>query len=284
MVTLKHDSGYEALFLPEEGMTLASFKRHGVEVIDPETKVLFEKRRGGLGPLIGPHFHQRPSARLPALPELQNHPLFELARQTGRIDPFSHGIARYVPWKWEQKENTLTASLDGKMEWEGIPLSRIEGQAFSLTFTAMLSEKGLKLDYAVVSESDSVIGFHYYFRLPGKKGVVSSRVKNKMLVEGKEASVPESFGFQESHELIFDLNQSVDATFYPFPDPCRAEVLLATDEFDLKVRYECRNEENGWQLWHPPGASFVCIEPLSAKNPQKPILTASSLSVLLEIS
>lgn len=263
-VLLEDSSGYRATFLPQEGMTLASFEKNGIEVIDPETRILFEKRRGGLGPLIGPHFHERPLARIPSLPALEKHPLFELARKTGRRDPFSHGMARYVPWEYEADKMSIRGTLKGDSEFEGIPLKEIEGQNFTLRFEASLSEQGLQLNYSVVSDTDSLVGFHYYFRLPDKRGVVSAQV--------------------ETGDLKFVLDKEVDETFHPFPDPTRGVIELDTSEYVLKVDYRSVNQENGWQLWHPNESTFVCIEPISARNPRKPILTASSLEVLLAIS
>ncbi|MCB1114212.1 MAG: hypothetical protein KDK62_05590 [Chlamydiia bacterium] len=282
-IHLKDDSGYQAVFLPEEGMTLASFKKGDLEVIDPETKVLFEKRHGGLGPLIGPHFHERPLARIPSVPELENHPLYELARKTGRKDPFSHGMARYAKWEYESTETLIKGKLTGEMEFEGIPLKRIEGQNFFLTFEARLSEKGLHIDYGVVSDTDSLVGFHYYFRLPNKQGTVISKVKERALIEGEMHAIPEAFGYSDDHSLKFVLDKEADYTFYPFLQETEANIQLETDEFLLDIVYQCESQENAWQLWHPNHSTFVCIEPLSAKNPKKPILTASSLSLSLGI-
>ena len=65
-VILKN-SLYEALFLPEKGMNLTSLKYKNIEVIEQSTKTLFEERYAGLGSLIGPHFHMRPSSRIPPI-------------------------------------------------------------------------------------------------------------------------------------------------------------------------------------------------------------------------
>ena len=90
---LKHTS-YEATFLPELGMNLASFKWEGIEIIDQSTKPVFEDRFGGLGPLIGPHFYQRNKATLPPIKDESLFPHIARIKAEGRVDPFSHGIGR----------------------------------------------------------------------------------------------------------------------------------------------------------------------------------------------
>lgn len=281
-ITLKNNSGYEATYLPEKGMTLASFKKNGIEVIDQETLALFEERRAGLGPLIGPHFHQRPQSRVPKVENESLFPEIALARSLGRSDPFSHGLGRFAEWKVETSENSITATLSGKDLFRGVPLSQLEGQDFTLTYEASLKESGLHIDYSVVSETDSVVGLHYYYRLPHKRGVVQSKVGSLVQVNETKIAVPESWGYHD-HELKFELNKPADFTFYPHPHPLATTIDLFTDEFDLSVHYSSPSQANGWQLWHPQDATFVCIEPLSAQNPRKPILSASSLKVHLAI-
>src|SRR5690349_11544962 len=103
-----HDgSPLQATFLPDKGMNLVSYKKGGVEVIDPSTKSLFEERYAGLGALIGPHFHRRRTDALPKIPDESLFPHIARVKAKGVHDPFSHGIARYAPWKAEKKNNTV---------------------------------------------------------------------------------------------------------------------------------------------------------------------------------
>lgn len=44
------------------------------------------------------------------------------------------------------------------------------------------------------------------------------------------------------------------------------------------------SEENCWQLYHPEGASFVCIEPISSQDPRHPNLSVSAISIRLAIA
>jgi hypothetical protein len=56
-----------------------------------------------------------------------------------------------------------------------------------------------------------------------------------------------------------------------------------TQNHPVKTSFVSQNEECSWQLWHPNGASFVCIEPISSQDPRHPNLTVSSIKIDLEI-
>lgn len=254
----------EATFLPEHGMNLISYKKDGVEVIDQTTKKGFEERSAGLGPLIGPHFHRRRPELLPKID--QEFPQSAYCKAHGIADIFSHGVARYVPWKYEKTGNeSFKARLSGKDTWYDVPLSTIEGQNFQMTMEANLNAYGLNIKLSVVSDTDSVVGLHYFYRLPNGKGVIKSKVKEQDLI------------------VNFPADQAIDSTFHPSPDPDKGIIRLETEEYTLKTEYECVSEENSWQLYHPEKASFVCIEPISAQDPRHPNLTVSSIAINLKI-
>lgn len=273
----------EATFLPGKGMNLASFKCGAIEVIDQSTKEDFENKFAGLGALIGPHFHRRNPKALKPIPDEELFPHIALFKEEGRADPFSHGIGRYAPWKAEWNENSLQATLSGDDSWNGIPLSELEGQKFKMGLNARLVETGLQLDLSVVSETDSLVGIHYYYHLPNGKGTVVSQVKDTILQDNQKVSLPHDWVGEQRHRLNFSLDRKADFTFYPYPDPLEGKITLETETHDLVTRYRSNSAENSWQLWHPEGASFVCIEPLSAQNPRRPNLTVSSIHIELEI-
>ena len=253
----------EATFLPEFGMNLASYKKDTIEIIDQATKKGFDERFAGLGPLIGPHFHRRRKDLLPKLDK--EFPQSAYCRAHGIDDIFSHGVARYVPWKFERTENGFKAKISGKDTWQDVPLSTIEGQNFQMTMDVELNSEGLKINLSVVSDTDSVVGLHYFYRLPNGKGVIKSRSKDQELL------------------IQFPSDQAIDSTFRPSPNPDKGVIYLETEEYTLKTEYHCISEENSWQLYHPENASFVCIEPISAQDPRHPNLTVSSISVCLKI-
>lgn len=253
----------QATFLPEHGMNLISYKRGDVEVIDQSTKKGFDERSAGLGPLIGPHFHRRKPELLPKIDK--EFPQSAYCKAHGIADIFSHGVARYVPWKYEKTENGFKARLSGKDTWHEVPLSAIEGQNFQMTMDVDLNARGLNIKLSVVSDTDSVVGIHYFYRLPNGKGVLKAKVKHQELI------------------MHFPSEEAIDANYHPSPDPDKGIIRLETEEYTLKTEYECVSEENSFQVYHPEKASFVCIEPISAQDPRHPNLTVSGISINLKI-
>lgn len=164
LITLEHrcedGSSYQASFLPGHGMSLVSFKRGEIEVIDQRTRKSFEERSAGLGSLIGPHFHRRLPSLTPPI-DASKYPSIE----TG--DPFSQGIARYAPWEIQfSSSNKVKAELSGEKLWEGVALSKLEGQKFCMQMQASLNGQGLSVELSVVSDTDSLVGLQYYYNLP----------------------------------------------------------------------------------------------------------------------
>ncbi len=272
----------QAIFLPDKGMNMISYKLGNIEVIDPSTQALFEERYAGLGALIGPHFHHRNPAIIPPVKQENLFPHIARLKANGINEPFSHGIGRYAPWKATADSQKVSAILTGKDLWNGVPLSELEGQNFTMQFTAELCPEGLKLKLSVVSDTDSVVGIHYYYHLPKGKGAVISKVQ-KHYIDGIKKPLPSEIPLDDLQEMRFDLNQPADFTFYPFPNLLEGEIILDAIDYRLVTHYSSRSQENAWQLYHPKGASFVCIEPVSAQDPRHPNLTASSLEILLSI-
>lgn len=247
-------------------MTLASFKRGGIEVIDQETKNAFQQSSRGLGALIGPHFHRKRAELVQVIKEEEKFPHIAYCKAHGIADPFSHGVSRYAPWKWERKGQSIVATLSGKTLWEGIALKDLEGQDFEMQMKATLDGEGLHLHLSVVSDTDSLVGFHYYYRLPDQEGIVEC-----------STALEQKFPYQLHRET------EVDENFHFYPDPLKGDIFLKTKEYTLKITSACQCQENSWQLYRPGNASYVCIEPISAKDPRHPTLTVSSLAVDLKI-
>lgn len=273
----------EATFLPDKGMNMISFKHGSIEVIDQSTRKLFEERYAGLGALIGPHFHHRKPQTIPPIKDESLFPHIHRVRAKGVQEPFSHGIARYAPWQAQATSTKVSAVLTGKDVWEGVPLSSLEGQNFRMTYSAELTAIGLNIEMSVVSDADSLVGIHYYYHLPKGKGVVMSRVQKHMIENGARQLIPDSWDIDAQHMLRFSLDSAVDNTFFPFPDSLEGKILLDAVTYKLQTTYSCASQENSWQLYHPAGASFVCIEPISAQDPRHPNLTVSSIQIQLQV-
>lgn len=273
----------EATFLPEKGMNLISFKRGDLEVIDQTTKTLFDERYAGLGALIGPHFHRRKESIIPKVKEEALFPHIARVRSKGVIEPFSHGIARYAPWQAQATETRVVSTLTGKDTWNGVPLAELEGQNFKMQFTAELSSVGLNLELSVVSDTDSVVGIHYYYHLPNQSGTVLSSIQNTYLENSQRKIIPSSWNYNSQQQLHYSLEQEADFTFYPFPNPLEGKILMDAGTYQLMTTYQSQSQENSWQLYHPKGSSYVCIEPVSAQDPRHPNLTVSSIHIQLQI-
>lgn len=273
----------QATFLPEKGMNLISFKKGDLEVIDQSTRSLFDERFAGLGALIGPHFHHRKTEVLPQIQDESLFPHIARVKAKGIQEPFSHGIARYAPWAAEATETRVKGRLTGKDLWNGVPLSSLEGQNFTMALEAHLGEKGLSLQLSVVSDTNSVVGIHYYYALSGGKGKVISTVQDKVRILGELKPIPADWNYDSQHKLEFDLRNEADFTFRPYPETLQGNILLETETYQLRTIYECPCGENCWQLYHPKDASYVCIEPISAQDPRHPNLTVSSLNIQIEI-
>jgi hypothetical protein len=275
----------EATFWPEKGMNMVSYKKGAMEVIDQSTKApLFDVRYAGLGALIGPHFHHRHTAALPLIKDESLFPHIARVKAMGVQDPFSHGIARYAPWKAEATQTKVNAVLTGKDTWNEVPLAELEGQNFKMTYQAELLPDGLHVQLTVVSDYDSLVGIHYYYSLPQKTGEVTSLVKNEYLDKGALKSIPKEWLADGQHEFAFDLRHAADFTFYSHPDPLNGCIVLNAGTYKLTTYYSCQSQENCWQLYHPEGASYVCIEPVSSQDPRHPNLSVSSINLRLEIN
>ncbi len=264
-------------------MNLLSYSKGKKEVIDSCTRKDFEDYGAGLGCLIGPHFYlQQRDWIVP----VSNEKLFEhlvFTKKKGFQDPFSHGIGRYVPWNYTATDRTIKAYICGKDTWKGFLLSELEGVDFSMSYEAELTPDGLEIKLAVSSERLSLIGLHYYYALGPGKAEVTAWVKNQYNDMGQFKPIPKSWMKGESDQLSFDLKNEADYGFLPLAKDFSGEVQLKASTYGLRIRYQGENEEVSWQLYHPKNASFVCIEPMSAKNPRGLTASSSSLNVQIEI-
>ncbi|MDF2550062.1 MAG: hypothetical protein K0S07_1129 [Chlamydiales bacterium] len=271
----------QASFAIDQGMNLLSYKKGDREVIAQSTKGLFLERFAGLGALIGPHFHHRSADAIPAVLQEERFPHIAKVRQKGGIEPFSHGIARYAPWRLlSNSEAELQAEICGSDSWQGSLLKELEGQDFQMQMTASLQGDGLHLKLSVKSERASIVGIHYYFDLPSG-GQVLSEVQEKITYQGAYQDIPASFNRQSSGKIALNAQEVFDHGFRPLQEK-GGSIALDTPNFRLLIDYRAE-KEHSWQLFHPKDASFICIEPLSANSPRQAILTESSIEIALMI-
>jgi hypothetical protein len=275
----------KAVFSPEKGMNLMSLSKDGVEVIDQNTRPLFEERMAGLGSLIGPHFHHRPESEIPPLKDLDLFPFLKALKEKGQKEPFSHGIGRYVPWHFEGQDSKIEASLFSEDRYRGVKLRELEGESFELHYKAYLTDEALCIDYSFTKEKPGVIGLHYYYALFDKKGVVESQVAPQYHSSSGWQPLKKEWVKGDS-ALYFPLAPDIEADFGFRPreeGDLQNSIFLSTDKVKLEIHYEASSEENAWQLYHPKNATYVCLEPLSAKNPRDPKLTSGHLKIRIKI-
>ncbi len=274
----------KAIFAPEKGMNLMSFKKGDCEVIDPYTLPLFEERMAGLGALIGPHFHHRPDHQIDSNINLDLFPFIEALKLKKQKEFFSHGIARYVPWKYEGGENYIKGVLKGSDLYQGISLAKLEGQDFELEFQAHLLDNGLWINYSVKAEKPAVIGLHYYYRLPDNQAWVSAQVEPIYHHPKGWKKIPKNWLRSDNHLYFHVLTeQEIDWGFQPFLAADKTKIQLKTSDYLLNLSYQVYSSENSWQLYHPKQSTFVCIEPLTAKNPKEAVSLSAQLKVHLQI-
>lgn len=281
LVNLKNKD-VTATFSSLRGMNLMRLQVKGVDIIDQNTMPLFEERFAGLGSLIGPHFHHRPLNQIPPVPSESLFPHIARLKAKGVLEPFSHGIARYAPWKARASESSITAKLSGEDLWNGVPLSVLEGFSFQMELSACLLPEGISLDFSVESENPSLIGLHYYYTLPLGEGKIKAAVENKYRSQDEWKPIPASFLDNEGN-LCFDATQEVDVGFIPKKTKEGFEIFYENTQFVLRISFQVEGDAASWQLYRPKEASYICIEPLSTKNPKHPISKKSRLQVRIEI-
>jgi len=271
----------EATFLPEKGMNLMSCKKNTLEAIDRSTRTRFEERSSGLGCPIGPHFHLKRQQTIIPPKDLERFPHIAKLGDEAKIDSFPHGVGRYAAWQAISDATKVRATLSGKDLLNGVPLSVLEGQNFKMSYDAELTPEGLQIKMSVVSHTTSVVG-----HLPQGKGKVISEVHNAYIgLDYKEVKpIPKGWNFNSQHVLIFDLDNEADCTFFPFLNPTEGKIAIDAITRKLVTIYRSLSQENSWQLYHPRGASFVCVDPVScSQDPRHPNLSVSALNINLQI-
>ena len=287
-VKLKHccrnDKLFEATFLPDQGMNLSSLKYGDLELIDQSTKGLFDDHLGGLGPIIGPHFYQRDKVLVAHVPDDNMFPHISRVYKSGKVDPFSHGIGRYVSWNWSSTDRSISANISGLDACQGVTLAALEGFNFDMEFRAKMHDSAMDIYMSVQSmESPTVAGLHYYYAINGENGRVVLPSVDKYCDRGAWRSIPDEWRDEYTENVVFDLVQESDYTFKPNTSDFTGIAVLETDSYSLKIGYEAGSDEHAFQLYHPQNASYVCIEPITATNPREAKSMKNTIKIRMEI-
>lgn len=271
-----------ASFAADKGMNLISYKLGRIEVMAQQTLPLFHERAAGLGALIGPHFH---TAKNPIIPEnLDLMPHIRKGLNSGRKDPFSHGIARYVPWKVKHSSTQINAQLSGDDEYKSVKLKTLEGQNFIMHLDVRLLASGLFIKYSIESEKPSCIGMHYYYSLPSP-GFLRMQAEPFYREKGEKKYFDPQL--MKKGLLTLPVGGAIDISTFLIKDEDHIHdyrAQLITKDYDLHLHYSPEFEKQTCMQVYSDGKNpFVCLEPISALDPQNPCLKRSILELKLEI-
>lgn len=134
------------------------------------------------------------------------------------------------------------------------------------------------------AEKPSVIGLHYYYSLGDEAARIRSYVQNQYHNQDGWKDIPRDWLSQDK-ELQFKVTPEVEADFgfRPIGDALEGQIELFTSHYRLEIDYQSANSEHAWQVYHPKGATFVCIEPVSAKNPREAKSKSANLQVQIKV-
>jgi galactose mutarotase-like enzyme len=269
----------EAVVSPDLGMSLLDFSIGHVPILQKSRKKDFLHGRKGLGPLILPHFNQRPS--FPSIPDevMDLIPHVDYLKKNGVKDPFQHGIGRYAQWSAETRctdtQVSVTGSITGTSEYQGVALKEIVGFDFTAFITYILSEGNLTVKFDITGNEPVTAGIHFYYRLP-EKGDSRTVLSVEEIGKNDDESLFEFSDHQKDGRFYsLPLEGHIDTEFTPVREEgAHARYKLITPEYrlDTKVLTEGDPEYtfDSVVVFHPEGSDFVCIEPLSDGNPLTP--------------
>ncbi|MCH9611547.1 MAG: hypothetical protein S4CHLAM102_00170 [Chlamydiia bacterium] len=273
-----------ATFNPTKGMNLMSYTKGSIEAIDQNTREPFEKRRAGLGALIGPHFHHRKNSRIPTIPHPEEIPWAQEILDSGQKECFSHGLGRYAPWDFEASENAIKATLTSSSKLAGMRLKELEGFDFSMQVAAKLEKDGLYFSLHVEGTLPTVIGQHYYYAIQDQSCTIKALTENQYDDKNTLHPIPNEWKSTDnpsSLHLNIEPTTSLDYGFHPITNP--AHILMKTGSHTLEVSYWPENDQNVFQIYRPANATYVCIEPMTTYFPRNVVQTQSSINTRISI-
>ena len=284
-VHLQHlaDNGeeYHVTFLPLNGMPFVSFKRGDVEIIDQSTWQLFHEKNAGLGQLIGPWFYHRKND---AIPMVADTSLFPHISRIKSQEPFSHGIGHFVRWNYSNSDTSIRAHISGMDAIGNVTYASLAGFDFKFDYEAHLTSAGLEIDLKVESPTNRCFaGLHTYYSLEKNSGRVSINCDEKYNDMGTLRVIPDKWRGKET-TLDFDFKEAADYGFFPNTEEKCGVAMLTTGNRKVKISYKANDaNEHGFQVYHPEGASFACIEPGTARNFREAKLKRNHIKIKIEV-
>ena len=234
---------------PDLGFSLVRFLWNGVDILDRRTEQGFIRARKGLGPLIMPHFNQ--FADLPVIDE-NAFPHVEQLRNLGVAHPFQHGVARYLPWRYEAAEASVTGEFSSDSHYRGHLVRDLAGFRFRARVSYRIVDDGITIEFDVEGEKPIAAGTHFYYDV----------------VDKQKASVSLSDAFTPAPDRL-RLDQPINEIYYVRSDVAdhEASATLTTSAYRLTTTIRVGGpSERSFEsvvIFCPPEGRFVCVEPIS---------------------
>ncbi|GEM_PF-2379203 len=224
---------------PQEGLRLKSFKIGGQERLATRSALPF---------VVGPHFGKRN-------PKLLGHE-----------DPYPNGLAAYAPWEAELRGEELVATLKSDES-----TAEKQGFGFYLSLKMKILDQSIDIQLDTTSEEEGLAGVLFPFA--SGKGTLLTDSKKLVYREAELVPLPSVFQERSSEELEADLSQPFATPLYPRLDPLKGH--LQTDAIQLEAHFP--SQESSLYVQNEGGVLWM--GGMTAQNPDRPTLTASSLRI-----
>jgi len=188
--------------------------------------------------------------------------------QFGDLGAFMQtGEAMAASWEVEKSEEE---NLTAKHRYEG----EGEEQIYQMEGRISWDKEVLVSTLSIVSDTDSLIGPGYCFPLPDGRGRLEGVIKREGFCEGKTVTLSEHSG----KPVEIDLSHSCSLAVLPYLKPTEGKLLLETKNYQMEILYRSNCEEVSCLIYRPEKGDWICISPVSSKNPWKTNLTVSHVT------
>lgn len=240
---------------PEMGMALMDFTVYNRSILNQDLKDDFYRYRKGLGPIILPHFNQASPVAFKNIDLIdEKYKIFshiKYLQEIGIFHPFQHGIARYISWNYQVKNNTITGQISGNDKVNNISLKDLNGFDFKGKVIYKLFQNYLSIVLQISGEMPVASGIHFYYNSVNEKSTISLNAYNE----------------KDKIEMI-SLNKNHDDILIPIADKNGFyHCSLKTDRYNLLTEFmgEGSPDEvfDSIVIFNNIDKKFVCIEPVS---------------------
>lgn len=254
MITLKNEK-IKISVSPEMGMALIDFTVCDRSILNQSLKDEFFKCKKGLGPIILPHFNQASAVTFEDIDKNDEKyiqfPHISYLQKKGIFHPFQHGLARYVSWDYQVKNNTIIGKISGNDKINNVSLKDLNGFDFKGKVTYTLLQNYLSISLQVSGDMPVASGIHFYYDSINEKSTISLN----------------AYKGENKTRMIF-LNENHDDVLIPLADENGfSHCLLKTERYNLLTEFMSKGNSNrvfdSIVIFNDIKKNFVCIEPVS---------------------